>query len=163
MCSSDLFTTDRAPAAVADAAGDIMLFGKNQTTREVFLNNFAVQPAPAVPAPGDEQREWTGWQRPPGSPLTAQALSCCTHNRKVYAFAVQINGQIAHKFFMPNESENTVVPWAVVPGGATSLQTGTAVSSALVNGRLVLCAADRGGNVMLNELAPGGQIGRAHV
>ena len=58
---------------------------------------------------------------------------------------------------MPDESENTIETWAAVPTGSISLQTGTAVACATVNGRLVLCAIDRNNNVHLNEMAPGGR------
>lgn len=153
-------TTDRAPAAAPNAAGDLLLFSKNQSTREVFLNDFAIQGSSAGPGnvpPGEEERGWTGWRRAPGSPLTAHALACSQHNHRMYAFAVQINGQISHKFFMPDESENTVQPWETVPAGSINLQTGTAVACATVNGRLVLCAIDRNSNVHLNEMAPGGR------
>ncbi|MGE0127724.1 MAG: hypothetical protein AB7U82_06570 [Blastocatellales bacterium] len=158
------FTTDQAPAAANDAFGQVVLFTKGLSDREIYLNSTRERDQQLTPdssgSPGFRpedplgDREWRGWRRDPASLTTSHALACARHNSRMYAFAVQPDGRILHKYSMPDETELTVQPWEEVPGG---LLTNTGCACATVNGRLVLCAvsADRG--IYLNELAPGGR------
>jgi hypothetical protein len=158
------FKTDRAPAATADASGDILIFGRNQSNREVYLNSLDRTPLGSktgdgqssnlLPDPDGTEREWSGWRPDPERIVTPYALSSSQHNRRVYAFAVRNDGRIAHKFFTPEENESSIQPWADVPGG---LLSNTNVSCATVNGRLVLVAINQDRRIYLNELAPGGR------
>jgi hypothetical protein len=153
------FSTDRAPAAAADAAGDIAVFSKSASSREVFSNSLERLSAAAssglAPDPDGREREWRGWRRDPQRIVTPHALACALHNARMYAFAVRAEGNILHKFSIGDEDEQSVQPWAEVPGGMTSV---TNVASATVNGRLVLCAlGQQDQTIHLNELAPGGR------
>ncbi len=157
------FSTDRAPAAATDSAGDIVLFGKNAADREVYLNSFDQQSssgsggsggATGQPDPGEREREWRGWRRDPQRIATPHALAAAQHNRRLYAFAVRSDGNILHKFYTGDEDELSIQPWTTVPGGMSS---NTNVSCALVNGRLVLAALGQDRMIYLNELAPGGR------
>jgi hypothetical protein len=152
------FSTDRAPAAATDATGDIVLFGKNQSSREVFLNSFdqqagAIAPDPASDSEGRE-RAWRGWRRDTQRIVTPHSLAAAQHNRRMYAFAVRGDGTLLHKYYPPVEDEGSIQPWLPVPGDVTS---NTNVSCALVNGRLVLAALGSDRLIYLNELAPGGR------
>ncbi|MGE0883366.1 MAG: hypothetical protein AB7P14_07470 [Blastocatellales bacterium] len=148
--------TDRAPAAASTLEGEVVLFGKAREDREIYLNRLRQRGQSALPDPDEDGRgrEWQGWQRDPFRIVTPYALSCSLHNSRMYAFAVKAEGGILHKFYSPNESEQTIQPWQEVPGG---LQTNTNVASATVNGRLVLCALGQDRRIYLNELAPGGR------
>jgi hypothetical protein len=155
------FTTDRAPAAAANLIGDVVLFGNGINDREVYQNrgrDRQQQIAPggpqSIPPDSNGEREWRGWTRDPARITTLHALACTEHNARVYAFAVRTDGRILHKFYNPDETELTIQPWEEVPG---ELQTNTAAASAVVNGRLVLCAISTDRRVFLNELAPGGR------
>jgi len=150
------FSTDRAPAAATDSSGDIVLFSKNQSDREVYLNSFDRQSAGSAlaPDPNGREREWRGWRRDPQRIATPHALAAAQHNRRMYAFAVRSDGAILHKFYTSNEDELSIQPWTAVPGGMLS---NTNVSCAMVNGRLVLAALGQDRTVYLNELAPGGR------
>lgn len=158
------FKTDRAPAATTDAAGDILIFGRNQSSREVYLNSLdrmttgsktgGGQSSNLLPDPDGTEREWSGWRPDPERIITPYALAGAQHNRRVYAFAVRNDGRIAHKYFTPEENESSIQPWADVPGG---LLSNTNISCATVNGRLVLSAINQNRMVYLNELAPGGR------
>ena len=150
------FTTDRAPAAAADPFGEVLLFSKGSADREVYLNRLRKNDqASAIPDPdGERERVWEGWRRDPFRIVTPHALSCVQHNQKMYAFAVKPEGGILHKFYSPEENEQTVQVWEDVPGG---MLTSTNVTSAMVNGRLVLCALSQDRKIFLNELAPGGR------
>jgi hypothetical protein len=151
------FTTDRAPAAATDAAGDIVLFSKNQVDREVYLNSLETLPSSdtgTIPPDDGEKPEWRGWRRDPAQILTPHALACSLHNNRMYAFAVRNDGRIAHKFYTEFEDEQTIRPWLDVPGGTL---TNTSVACATVNGRLTLCALSQEQKILLNELAPGGR------
>lgn len=149
------FATDRAPAAATDPFGEVLLFSKGSTDREVYLNRLRERSQSALPDPdGDRERDWQGWKRDPFRIVTPHALSCVQHNQRMYAFAVKPEGGILHKFYSPDETAETVQAWADVPGG---LLTSTNVASAMVNGRLVLCALSQDRKIYLNELAPGGR------
>lgn len=147
------FLTDRAPAAATDASGEVVLFSKGSADREVYVNRQRELTNSLLPDP-EERREWTGWRRDPVRITTPHALSCSLHNSRMYAFAVKPEGGIFHKFYTNIEDEQTVQSWQEVPGG---IQTNTNVASAVVNGRLVLCALGKDGKIYLNELAPGGR------
>ncbi|MGH9800445.1 MAG: hypothetical protein ACRD82_08790 [Blastocatellia bacterium] len=147
------FLTDRAPAAAADPNGEVLLFGKGSGDRGVYLNRLRQAQQSALPDP-DGERPWRGWRRDPFNITTPHALSCSQHNQRMYAFAVKPEGGILHKFFTPDDTTETVQPWQEVPGG---ILTSTAVTTATVNGRLVLCALGQDRKIYLNELAPGGR------
>lgn len=150
------FTTDRAPAAAADATGDVVLFSKNQDNREVYLNSLEKglsQTNPGIP-PDSVDPEWRGWRRDLQRIVTPHSLACGLHNNRMYAFAVRTDGKIAHKFYTGLEDEQTIQPWTDVPGG---MLTNTNVACATANGRLVMCALGQDRNIFLNELAPGGR------
>lgn len=149
------FLTDRAPAAATDPSGEVLLLSKGSNDRRVYMNRFRepVDSQSALPDP-EEQRSWQGWQRDPFNITTPHALSCSQHNLKMHAFAVKADGSILHKPFSPDETVESVQSWQEVPGG---LLTTTSVSSAIVNGRLVVCAVGQDRQVYLNELAPGGR------
>lgn len=148
------FLTDRAPAAATDPSGEVLLLGKGSNDRSVYLNRLREPVQSALPDPEGEPRTWTGWQRDPLSVTTPHALSCSQHNLKMHAFAVKPEGNILHKPFSADDTQEAALPWQEVPGG---MLTSTAVSSAVVNGRLVLCALGQDRSVYLNELAPGGR------
>ena len=152
------FTTDRAPAAATDALGQIVLFTKGLSDREIYLNSTQERGRRLAAGilPGDPlgAREWRGWRRDPASVTTPHALACARHNSRMYTFAVQFDGRILHKYYSPAETELTVQPWEEVPGG---LLTNTGCACAIVNGRLVLCAVGDDRGIYLNELAPGGR------
>jgi hypothetical protein len=155
------FTTDRAPAAATDATGQLVLFTKGLSDREVYLNQTrerdqqpAAGEAISVPIDPMDDREWRGWRRDPARIATPYALACSQHNARTYAFAVQTDGRILHKYYIPDEAEQTIRPWEEVPGGTL---TNTNVACATVNGRLVLCAIGQNRRIYLNELAPGGR------
>lgn len=149
------FTTDRAPAAATDPNGEVLLFSKGSADREVYLNRLKERGQSAVPDPdGERERIWQGWRRDPFRVVTPHSLSCNQHNQRMYAFAVNPEGGILHKFYSPDENEQTIQPWEDVPGG---MLTSTNVTSAVVNGRLVLCALGQDRKIYLNELAPGGR------
>lgn len=147
------FATDRAPAAATDPFGEVLLFSKGSNDREVYLNRLR-QPSQSAAPEADREREWQGWRRDPFRIVTPHALSCNQHNQRMYAFAVKPEGGILHKFYSPDETEQAIQPWAEVPGG---MLTTTNVTSAVVNGRLVLCALSQDRKIFLNELAPGGR------
>jgi hypothetical protein len=155
-------TTDRAPAAATDATGQVVLFTKGLSDLEVYLNQTREREGQVAPGgspgiPPDDplgDREWRGWRRDPARITTPHALACSQHNARMYAFAVQSDGRILHKFYNPDETEMTIQPWDEVPGG---LLTNTAAACATVNGRLVLCAISQDRRIFLNELAPGGR------
>jgi hypothetical protein len=152
------FNTDRAPAAAADATGDVVLMSKGVSDREVYLNSFERGAGGGgtliPPDPDGQTRQWRGWRRDPQRVVTPHALSASQHNRRLYAFAVRADGAILHKFYTGEEDEQNIQPWTDVPGGMLS---NTNVSSATVNGRLVLAALGQDRMVYLNELAPGGR------
>jgi hypothetical protein len=155
------FTTDRAPAAATDASGEVVLFTKGLSDREVYLNQTRerdpqlASDSSAIP-PDDplRDREWLGWRRDPASITTPHALACAQHNARMYTFATQADGKILHKYYSPGETELTAQPWEEVPGG---MLTNTNAACATVNGRLVLCAISSDRRIFLNELAPGGR------
>lgn len=152
------FTTDQAPAAATDPFGEVLLLSKGLNDREIYLNRFRQTGQSALPdSPNSNdgrEREWDGWRRDPFRIVTPHALSCAQHNQRMYAFAVKPEGGILHKYFSTEETTQTVQSWVDVPGG---LLTSTNVSSAMVNGRLVVCALSQDRKIYLNELAPGGR------
>lgn len=152
------FTTDQAPAAATDPFGELLLLSKGLNDREIYLNRFRQTGQSALPdSPNSNdgrEREWDGWRRDPFRIVTPHALSCAQHNQRMYAFAVKPEGGILHKYFSTEETTETVQSWVDVPGG---LLTSTNVSSAMVNGRLVVCALSQDRKIYLNELAPGGR------
>ncbi len=149
------FLTDRAPAAATDPNGEVLLLSKSSSDRGIYMNRLRTpdESQSALPDP-DEQRSWQGWQRDPFNITTPHALSCVQHNLKMHAFAVKAEGGILHKPLSLDDTTETVQPWQEVPGG---LLTPTSVSSAIINGRLVLCAVGQDRQIYLNELAPGGR------
>lgn len=181
------FTTDRAPAAASDALGRVQIFGKNLTNREVYRNRLgepfplAAPPNPSAVTsdplaqgalvPGEpsldqtllrpdpeEEGQWRGWQRERERIITPHAPSCALHNSRIYAFAVGNNdGRVYHKYYMPGAEEQNTMAWEAVPDGAQTVLPNGNVSSATVNGRLVLGALGQDGGLYLNELAPGGR------
>ncbi len=152
------FTTDQAPAAATDPFGEVLLLSKGLNDREIYLNRFRETGQSALPdsqnSNDGREREWDGWRRDPFRIITPHALSCAQHNQRMYAFAVKPEGGILHKYFSSEETTETVQSWVDVPGG---LLTSTNVSSAMVNGRLVVCALSQDRKIYLNELAPGGR------
>ncbi|MFN0108811.1 MAG: hypothetical protein ACKVZH_08150 [Blastocatellia bacterium] len=150
------FLTDRAPAAATDPNGEVLLFGKGSGDRGVYLNRMRERGQSSLPDP-EREREWQGWRRDPFNITTPHALSCSQHNQRMYAFAVKPEGGIQHKFYSSDDTMETIRPWQDVPGGQMQMLTSTGVSSAMVNGRLVLCALGQDRRVYLNELAPGGR------
>lgn len=147
------FTTDRAPAAVTDAFGRLVLFSKSQDDSGVYLNSFSQEEiSTSINFAGEN--DWSGWIRDPQQMVTPHALACALYNNRVYAFAVRNDGRIAHKYYNNVEDEQTIQPWEDVPGG---MLTNTGVGCATVNGRLVLCALGTNSSIYLNELAPGGR------
>lgn len=156
------FTTERAPAATVDAYGDVFLFGNNRSDSEVYLNSFnkmdeslaAVPEEPDTGRDPDTDRQWSGWRPDPQKIESDHALSCSLHNTRLYAFAVDQEGRIRHKYYRFDEPELSLRPWDDIPGG---LLTSTSVASAIVNGRLVVSAVGSDQKVYLNELAPGGR------
>ncbi|MBP6821393.1 MAG: hypothetical protein KA368_07600 [Acidobacteria bacterium] len=148
------FLTDRAPSAATDPNGEVLLFGKGSSDTGVYLNRLRQPQQSVLPDPDGEPRSWQGWRRDPFSIITPHALSCSQHNQRMYAFAVKPEGVIQHKFFSPDETTETIQPWQDVPG---TMVTPTAVTSATINGRLVLCALGQDRRIYLNELAPGGR------
>ncbi len=151
------FTTDRAPAAATNAAGELTIFGKQVNDQEVYLNSIDRSLSPdtanVIPEP-DGDLDWRGWQPDPQRIVTQHSPACSLHNNRMYAFAVQADGQIAHKYYTPDQDENSIQPWQTVPGGVL---TNTSVACATVNGRLVLSAIGQDQQIYLNELAPGGR------
>lgn len=155
------FSTDRAPAAGADALGDVLVFSKNQSNRQIYLNNLSrnrqlpdgVQ-ALLPPDPDGTVREWGGWQRDPEPIVTPYSLTCTRHNNRLYAFAVRNDGNILQKYYLGDESDLAIQPWETIPGG---LLSNSNVSSATVNGRLVVSALGQDQKLYFNELAPGGR------
>lgn len=147
------FATDRAPAAAADPSGEVVLFGKGVGDRRVYINRQE-ESLSALPDPDDRNRQWRGWRPDPFRIVTPHAPACSLHNNQMYAFAVRPEGNIVHKFYTPNEDEQTVQSWQDVPGG---IQTNTGVACATVNGRLVLSVLSQDRKIFLNELAPGGR------
>lgn len=138
--------TDRAPAATTSVRGQLYVLTSNQSNRRVNTNKL----------PKDQQ-EWRGWADEPTAAqrlATPHALACTQHNAQLYAFAVQSDGRIKQRAIADANDEPTEQPWQDVPGG---MLTNTAVASAVVNGRLVLCALGQEGGIYLNELAPGGR------
>jgi len=159
------FQTDRAPAAAADSAGDVILLGKGSSDQEIYLNRrqpAQIQQSVAGPATPEllpdpntpPESGWQGWQPDSASVTTPHALACSLHNNRMYAFAVKSDGGIIHKIVSDGGSLQPTQSWQDVPGG---IQTNTSVTCATVNGRLVLCALGEGGKIYLNELAPGGR------
>jgi len=158
------FTTERAPAASVDALGDVVIFGNNSSDQEVYLNSLdkvdefsasiASEEEPDTNRDPETDRQWGGWRPDPQRIETRHALACALHNTRLYAFAVDDEGKIRHKFYRYDEPDLSLLPWDEVPGG---LLTSTSVASATINGRLVLSAVGADGLVYLNELAPGGR------
>jgi hypothetical protein len=147
------FTTDRAPAAVTDVFGRVVLFSKSQGDSEVYLNSFSQEERSSTLNFAGESN-WSGWVRDPQQIVTPHALACALHNHRLYAFAVRNDGRIVHKYYTRSENEQAIQAWEEVPGG---LLTNTSVGCATVNGRLVLCALGTNSGIYLNELAPGGR------
>src|SRR5262249_15817979 len=108
------FNTDRAPAAATDVSGDIAVFSKNLTNRQVYLNSLerqqgaaSVEGSALPPDPDGSLRQWRGWRRDAQEIVTPHALACSSHNRRMYAFAVRTDGSIVHKFYTDDEVEVT--------------------------------------------------------
>ena len=140
-------TTQQAPAATADVYGDLVLM--TNRARGVIAKRLQRRDDPAG--------RWADWEEPitPVERLvTPHALSACQHNALVYGFAVRNDGRIACRVFSDIQNEFTEEPWRDVPG---EFATNTGVSTAIVNGRLVLCALGQDQGIYLNELAPGGR------
>lgn len=152
------FATDRTPAAATDPFGEVLLLSSGLNDREIYMNRFRETGQSALVGSPDSndgrEREWDGWRRDPFRIVTPHALSCAQHNQRMYAFAVNSNGGILHKYFSTEETAVPVQSWADIPGG---FLTSTNVSSAMVNGRLVVCALSQDRKIYLNELAPGGR------
>lgn len=139
--------TELAPAAATDVYGDVVLM-TNRANRVM---------AKRLQRRIDPEGRWDEW-REPVTPVqrlvTPHALSCCQHNALVYGFGVRNDGHIACRVFSDIQNEYTEEPWRDVPG---AFATNTGVSTAVVNGRLVLCALGQDQGIYLNELAPGGR------
>ncbi len=140
-------TTELAPAATTDVYGDIQLMTNRANAVAAKRLQRRVDPA----------GRWDEW-REPVTPVqrlaTPHALSCCQHNALVYGFGVRNDGRITCRVFSDIQNEYTEEPWRDVPG---EFVTNTGVSTAVVNGRLVLCALGQDQGIYLNELAPGGR------
>ncbi len=157
------FRTERSPAAATDALGDVVVFGNNVSDQEIYINSMdkvdepnlsALSADPDTNRDPDTDRQWSGWRPDPQRIETPHALSCALHNTRMYAFAVDDQGKILHKYYRYDETELSIQTWEDVPGG---LLTSTSVASATVNGRLVLSAVGADQQVYLNEMAPGGR------
>ncbi|MBK7598405.1 MAG: hypothetical protein IPJ07_07720 [Acidobacteria bacterium] len=163
------FITDRAPAAAPNFKGELVVFGTDQSNRELFINtlgagavlNEAILSDPDTsnrpPDPVDPG-DWDGWQPEPGGVSTEYAPACTLHNNRLYAFTVGSDGGINHKYYTTEDEQSPATfmdpGWEPVPGG---MLTGTGVNCANVNGRLVVCVLSNDKKIFLNELAPGGR------
>jgi hypothetical protein len=139
-------TTDVAPAAGVDQAGNLHLLAKGINDRRVYMNGM-----------WGTTLTWGGWAEvPPGGFTTSHSLAVALHDEILYAFAIRDDGAIMFKRLFIQQSGLLTDPWAEVSGGG---RTDAAVSAAVVNGRLVLAAKgieDR--QIYLNELSPAGRM-----
>jgi hypothetical protein len=139
-------TTDVAPAAGVDQAGNLHLLAKGINDRRVYMNGM-----------WGTTLVWSGWAEvPPGGFTTAHSLAVALHDTVLYAFAIRDDGAIMFKRLFVDTGGLLTDPWAEVPGGG---RTDAAVSAAVVNGRLVLAAKGiQDQQIYLNELSPAGRV-----